>query len=133
MKLLKNEKELSKHASLIITNYRLIQEKKSLGKRTHKEIPLEKIDSISFEYNIRIGMIILGIILMFTGLFWNYSKIYSPQIGFLMIISGIVVLMISLLLRKELVEFNSSTLKISEEIRDIEKFIDIVRGEIYKK
>ncbi|CAD7773741.1 MAG: hypothetical protein KBONHNOK_00647 [Candidatus Methanoperedenaceae archaeon GB50] len=114
MKLLKTEKELSKHASLIVTNNRLVQEKKSWGKRTHKEIPLDKIDSLSFEYSKNIGLIVAGIVLIVLGFLFSSWTPYSSQIWFLMIIFGIIILIIGLLLKKEFVEFSSSTLKIRE-------------------
>ena len=125
MELLKNEKELSKHDSLIVTNKRLIQEKKSWEKRIHKEIPLNKIDSICFEYSRNISLIIVGCVLIFLGLFW-FLKIVG-------IIFGIIIIIIGSLLKKEFVEFSSCTLKIREEKENLEEFIDIVKEEIYKK
>jgi hypothetical protein len=133
MELLKNEKELSKRASLIVTNYRLVQEKRSWGKRTHKEIPLNKIDSISFEYSRNIGLIATGIALIVLGFLFNYWLPHSSQIWFLIAVLGFITLLLGILLKKEFVEFSSCSLKIREEKKSIEKFIDVVREEIYRK
>lgn len=132
MKLLTHEKELDAQASLIVTNKRLIQERKEFGKRTHKEIPLNKITSISFEYELNIGLLIAGIVLTLLGLFLIFLESHYTQTWSFVLVFGVVLLIITLLLKKEYVEFNSNRLKIREENREIEKFVDTVREEIYK-
>ncbi|MCK5474674.1 MAG: PH domain-containing protein [Candidatus Aenigmarchaeota archaeon] len=132
MKLLTHEKELDAQASLIVTNKRLIQERKEFGKRTHKEIPLNKITSISFEYELNIGLLIAGIVLTLLGLFLIFLESHYTQTWSFVLVFGMVLLIITLLLKKEYVEFNSNRLKIREENREIEKFVDTVREEIYK-
>ncbi len=133
MKLLTHEKELDAQASLIVTNKRLVQERITFGKRTHKEIPLNKITSISFEYELHIGSLIAGIVLTLLGLFLIFLESQHTQTWFFVLFFGVVILIITLLLKKEYVEFNSNRLKIREENREIEKFVDTVREEIYKK
>ena len=132
MKLLTHEKELDAQASLIVTNKRLIQERKEFEKRTHKEIPLNKITSISFEYELNIGLLIAGIVLTLLGLFLIFLESHYTQTWSFVLVFGMVLLIITLLLKKEYVEFNSNRLKIREENREIEKFVDTVREEIYK-
>ena len=132
MKLLTHEKELDAQALLIVTNKRLIQERKEFGKRTHKEIPLNKITSISFEYELNIGLLIAGIVLTLLGLFLIFLESHYTQTWSFVLVFGVVLLIITLLLKKEYVEFNSNRLKIREENREIEKFVDTVREEIYK-
>ena len=130
MKLVENEKKLSSHGSLVLTNKRLIQNKKSWGRIILKEIPLNKIDSICFEHSIDILAIIIGIILIIISLIMGEALFgYFKYILFLL---GISIFILGFLSEKEFVDFNSNTLKIREEKKNIENFIDVVRNEIYK-
>ena len=133
MKLLKNEKELSTKASLILTTKRLIPEKKEFGRRTHKEIPLKNITSISFEYNINILSLIVGIIFALLGFFLTIIETQYTLLWNYMILFGLIIISFCILLKKEYVDFKSNSLTIREEKREIEKFVDLVREEIYRK
>ena len=131
MKLLKNEEELSTKASLILTTKRLIQEKKELGRRTHKEIPIKNITSISFEYNINILSLMIGIIFALLGFFLTIIETQYTQLWIYMSLFGLIIIVFCILLKKEYVDFKSNSLTIREEKREIEKFVDLVREEIY--
>ena len=132
MDLLNNEKELSKHGSLIITNHRLNLGEKEFIKYSREKIPLHKIDSVSFEYRRDISVILIGILLISMAFLFNFWFPSSSQFWFLLMVFGFVTLLIGIILKKEFVEFASCSIKIREEKKDIEDFINVVREEIYR-
>lgn len=67
MKLVKGEKKLASHGSLVLTNKRLIQKSSSVRRKKTKEIPLKKIDSIDFMRKTNRKAIVIGLVLLFIG------------------------------------------------------------------
>ncbi len=140
MKILKNEKVKASHGSLILTNKRIIQRKESWGKEYTKEIPLNKIDSISYIYARNHTLLLFGCLIMFCGIaFVIFSSGSSNEIldilgilGFLMIPVGAALVILAALLPKEVIEIKSVTLEIREEGKGMDKFINALRNEIYK-
>ena len=128
MELLENERQMGACASLIVTNYRLLQEKKSWGSKMLKEIPLKKLDSIAYDYARSPTAVTLGILMSLIGFF---LALEDDEFLLLMLI-GFVVLIVGLLWKKELTEFRSSSMVIREEGRMIEEFVNIVRKQIYE-
>lgn len=133
MRLSTNEKGVAMQGDLILTDKRLVQEKKSLGSIEYKEIPLAKLDSIYYTSSINIWTIITGILLAILGFFLNATIFYRVEIiGFMIIIIGIVGFILGIILRKNFVEFKSASSKIRAENRNLESFIEAVRSQIYK-
>jgi hypothetical protein len=84
-------------ASLIVTNYRLVQEKTSWGRKMLREIPLHRLDSIAYDYARSPTAILAGILLSLTG----YLLALEEEEFFSVVLIGLLILMVGLLRKKE--------------------------------
>lgn len=127
MELLENERQMGTCASLIATNYRLVQEEKSLGRKVLKEIPLEKLDSIAYDYARSPAAILIGIFLSLSGYYLTLAEeVFLPILAI-----GLLVLIIGLFWKREFTEFRSASMVIREEREGMEEFTNIVRKQLY--
>lgn len=114
-------------ASLIVTNYRLVQEKTSWGRRTIREIPLRRLDSITYDYARSPGAILAGILLTLIG----YLLALEEEEFFFVVLIGLLILIIGLLWKREFTEFKSATMTIREESRGLGELTNTLRKLIY--
>ncbi len=129
MESLTGEREIAQRGSLTLTNYRLVQEHFSWIKSMYKEIPIDRIDSIQYESRRSLLFLIIGIILILTGIIiGQFDDDYL-----LVAVFGSLILLIALLWKKEFIEFRSASMIIREEKRGIEAFADSVRKQMYQR
>ena len=77
-----------------------------------------------------IGLIIGGIVLLTLGFL---SIFFLGESAMLIIVIGLIPIIVAILSKQESVEFQSNTLKIRGNKKGIEKFVENVRKEVYKK
>lgn len=137
---MEEEERITSHGSLILTNKRLIQEKKSgfLGsQRQHHEIPLDKIDSITSNSQNYQWMSIFGAATFIFGfLFEVYAKINVQNaifqiVGFSLVVIGIIFFIFGFLGQHQ-VQFHSANSVIHEKQKNIEPFVEKLREELYR-
>lgn len=129
MNLIKNEKEILKHNTITLTNKRIVQNQEAWGFYSRIEIPLEKINSIYVEMKINMIGIIIGIVIIVISLFLNnYLKGYV----FIGIFFGILAIILTLALRKEVIEIRSETAMLVEDVKGSEELVNEINNLIYK-
>ena len=100
-----------------------------MGKKVLKEIPLEKIDSIVYDYQRSPLTIVLGISLLLIGYFLTLEEeIFLP-----ILVIGLLALITGLLWKREFTEFRSASITIREEKGKMDEFVNVVRGHLYLK
>ncbi|MBU7031528.1 MAG: hypothetical protein HXS53_03275 [Theionarchaea archaeon] len=119
---------MAQNGNLILTNYRLIEEKTSTGERKCKEIPLNKIDSIVTQSSSNLGAIAFGAIILLISVFILVEEEEVGAIGFVI---GLIILIVGFFSQNEYVRFNSATISIRQEKKGMEKFTECVRRQIY--
>ncbi len=132
MNFLSDEEEHIDQGSLVVTKNRLIQERRSFGHRVYKEIPLKHITSIHFEYDSNAFSLILGLFFIIVGILLLFLIPNVPFAWMLALVFGGLLILFSFLLRREVIEFASPTIKIREKGRDLEDFVELVDELLYK-
>ncbi|MGD2250374.1 MAG: hypothetical protein PVF58_18400 [Candidatus Methanofastidiosia archaeon] len=130
MEYLENETLKATCDSLMVTNLRIVEEKKTSGGKNIKEIPLNNINSIEYNCENRSFLVLFGILLFIIGLslfFMNLDGVYFTIIVFF----GILMIIIGALWKHEFVEFRATTLVMRGEGEGIEQFLKAVREQLY--
>ena len=124
------DEDIDSFNSLRLTNNALIQEFEGLGYDEYTELPLNKIDSMSYTKRINIPLIIFGVLIIAIGLIimFDSEEPYSIYI----ILFGLALIAIAYFTRREVIEFKAQTSTIFEDARDSQDFVQEVRDQIYK-
>jgi hypothetical protein len=129
MELLKNEKELYRTSSLIVTNNSLMQVKNFNGEVVYKEIPLNKIDGIYCDSRKNFKLTLLGVVLLILGFLLINNKVQI--LFYITSILGLLLIFLGMYLKFNYVEISAGNFKISEKVKDLDELVDVIRKEIY--
>jgi len=136
----KYEKKIAEHRKLFLTDKRVGQKDKNLT----KEIPIDKIDSVSHSKSIRLKLMILGLIIviwtiiplpMIIQLLPFAASSQSSSIMALILIQlapGMALVLIGYFFKKNELVIKSNTLSLYEKGRGAEEFVKRLRETLYK-
>ncbi|MBU7042692.1 MAG: hypothetical protein HXS47_03795 [Theionarchaea archaeon] len=129
MNLLPDEEEIAHNGNVLLTNFRLVEEKISTGEKKCKEIPLKNLDSIVTQSSVNVGAIVFGVIIAIISAIITADE---EEIGAVGLIIGVIVIILGFLSSTEYVKFNAQTLTIKQEKKGMEEFTECVRTQLYK-
>ena len=115
MKLIPNETEIisDKNGIVVLTNYRIWNLNKGLGRRYTISIPLEKISSVELMFTSWVFALIVGILLILCGVYFlgvsegDYLNIQSNRLAFSSFFIAIIALIVWWLSRQHIVKITS--------------------------
>lgn len=129
MDLLPDEEEIAHNGNMLLTTFRLVEEKISTGEKKCKEIPLKNLDSIVTQSSVNVGAIVFGVIIAIISAIITADE---EEIGAVGLIIGMIVIIVGFLSSTEYVRFNAQTLTIKQEKKGMEEFTGCVRTQLYK-
>ena len=123
------EKIISTYESLTLTNKRLIQWFEDAASENLTQIPLEKIDSMSYSNELNISLVAIGILVALVSFF--VDKITNISVMYVGLIIGVIIILIAFAIRKPVFQIKSASETISESSRGIESFVNDLEKEVY--
>jgi len=138
----KYEKKLGSYVNLTLTTKRIIKEVEGFFGYDIKEIPLNKISSITYNSEMNKSLLAFGVFLVIVGWLLSNSSDKSvihfiPAVNRIIVplfIIGGVIIIYAFLATNKMIVFGSSSLKITETTKKtgLKEFLEKVRKEIYK-
>jgi len=136
MERITHEEEIAEHKSITLTNKAVIQEEETwFGNLDYMEIPLEKIESISRRHVCNNSLLIIGIVILFLGLFAldPLSSVFNSRYLLLApFVIGFIFLFIFVLTGKKEIIIRAGTVEMVEDAKGAGKFVNRLRHQIYR-
>ncbi len=124
-----DEKEVAVMGLIKLTNKRIVLERRAFWERDTKEMPLYKVDSISYGHRRNRTLFLIGVLLIFGSLISLQYNLQLTEIG---LVIGVIIAFLGLL-KYEFIEIRATTLKLYESGKGANKFAESVMKELTKK
>jgi hypothetical protein len=125
----KYEKKLSAAADLLLTDKRVVKGSKG----SIHEIPLQKVDSVSYAKRTPMWAIYTGAIAISLGIvLYGVGGVVSGNIAPLVILVGFALIGLALLLRRGELIVRSATLNLRTKSKGMEEFVQELRKVLYR-
>ncbi len=122
--------ECIKHGSLSLYDDFVVSNNNGFWNKKIEEIPISKINSIFVGVKRKLKLLIFGILLLASGLFFMTAYTF---IGIGIIICGSIIIIISLFWKNEIIEIRSSSTTVKEKAKNSELFLERLRKKMYSK
>lgn len=136
MKTIPNEEIIAHHNEVILTNFAVIKEERTLfGNLNYTEIPIKRINSLSREHVFKKRFLIIGLIAIILGGFYfedisNLSNI--TYVRFSPFIIGTLFFLLFIITGKKNLVIRAGEAEIKEDTNGAGEFVDKLRKRIYE-